>query len=45
MITTIQPICGVQVGVEFYDQEIEGMEIGYFLIDIFIIRIQLAWYK
>lgn len=45
MIATIQPICGVQLGIELTEGEVEGQAIGYCLIDILIIRIQLAWYK
>jgi len=45
MITTIQPICGVQLGVEFTEAEVNGIEVGYCLIDLLIIRIQLAWYR
>lgn len=46
MLCTIQPICGVQVGIEFTEQEIaEGHEIGYCLIDVFIVRFQIAWYR
>ena len=45
MITTIQPICGVQVGFELTEAEVNDQEIGYVLIDLFILRIQIAWYK
>jgi hypothetical protein len=45
MIITIQPICGVQLGLEFTEAEVENIEVGYCLIDLLIIRIQLAWYK
>lgn len=45
MITTIAPICGIQLGIEFYDQEVNGEDVGYLLVDLFIIRIQFAWYK
>ncbi len=45
MRITIQPIMGVQLGFELYDSERNGQEIGYLLIDIFIARIQIAWYK
>jgi len=45
MIATIQPICGVQLGIEFTEAEVNGTEISYCLIDLLIIRIQLAWYK
>ena len=45
MKITISPIMGVHLGFEFYDGEVEGNEIGYLLIDIFVCRVQLAWYK
>jgi len=45
MIATIQPICGVQLGIEFTEAEVNDIEISYCLIDLLIIRIQLAWYK
>ena len=41
MRITIQPIMGIQLGFELYDSERNGQEIGYLLIDIFIVRIQL----
>ena len=37
-------ICGVQLGVEMFEQQVEDFVIGYVLIDIFILRIQIAWY-
>ena len=45
MIVTLQPICGVQLGIEFTEAEVEGHLIGYCLIDLLIIRVQLAWYR
>jgi hypothetical protein len=45
MITTIQPICGVQLGFELTEAEVDDQEIGYVLIDLLILRIQIAWYK
>ena len=45
MNITVNPIMGIHLGFEFYDQEIEGNDIGYLLIDILVIRIQFAWYK
>lgn len=45
MSVTYQPIMGVSVGFEFTEQEINNELIGYLLIDLFIIRIQCAWYK
>ena len=45
MRITIQPIMGVHLGFELYDSERDGNQIGYLLIDLFIARIQIAWYK
>jgi|TARA_R110000751_G_scaffold192143_4_gene297736 hypothetical protein len=45
MRITLQPIMGIHLGFELYDGEAEGNEISYLLVDIFIIRIQFAWYK
>jgi|TARA_R110000824_G_scaffold297205_2_gene485431 hypothetical protein len=45
MRVTLQPIMGVQLGFELYDSERDGNQIGYLLIDLFIARIQIAWYK
>tara|TARA_R110002012_G_scaffold15718_1_gene62058 strand:- start:1927 stop:2067 length:141 start_codon:yes stop_codon:yes gene_type:complete len=45
MKITIAPIMGFQIGFEFCDGEIDNHEIGYFLLDMFIVRIQFAWYK
>jgi len=45
MITTFSTICGVQLGIEHFYQQVEDVTVGYFLIDIFIIRIQFAWYS
>ena len=45
MNITMNPILGIQLGFELYDGEAEGNEISYLLVDIFIIRIQFAWYK
>jgi hypothetical protein len=44
MITTVSTICGMQVGIEHFYQKVEDVTVGYLLIDIFIIRIQFAWY-
>jgi hypothetical protein len=41
----MNPILGIQLGFELYDAEVQGHEIGYLLVDIFVIRIQFAWYK
>jgi|TARA_R110000824_G_scaffold169931_1_gene347104 hypothetical protein len=45
MNITMNPILGIQLGFELYDAEVQGHEIGYLLVDIFVIRIQFAWYK
>jgi hypothetical protein len=45
MLATLQPICGVQIGVEFTEAEIDGKIISYCLIDLLILRIQVAWFK
>lgn len=44
MITSFAPIMGVQVGFEFYEQEHKGNRVNYFLLDLFIMRVQFAWY-
>jgi hypothetical protein len=44
MIVTYHYILGCQLGFEFTDNEVDGMPISYLLIDLFCIRIQLAWY-
>tara|TARA_R110000822_G_scaffold14005_3_gene49391 strand:- start:1551 stop:1691 length:141 start_codon:yes stop_codon:yes gene_type:complete len=41
----ISPIMGVHVGFELAEAEVEGEAIGYLLIDFFIIRFQIAWYR
>ena len=43
MSITLSPICGVLVGIELTEGEINEKRIGYFLIDLFIVRIQCAW--
>jgi len=45
MLATLQPICGVQIGVEFTEAEIDGKIISYCLIDLLILRIKVAWFK
>ena len=45
MSITFNPIMGIHLGFELYDAEREGNEIGYLLVDLFILRIQFAWYK
>lgn len=38
------PILGVHLGFEFTDGVVEGNPISYLLIDLFIVRLQFAWY-
>jgi hypothetical protein len=45
MNVTVNPIMGIHLGFEFYDSVVNDDQIGYLLIDIFVIRIQIAWYK
>ena len=45
MIATLQPICGVQLGIEFTEAEVNDQVISYCLIDLLILRIQIAWFK
>ena len=45
MITTLQLICGMQVGIEFTEAEVNDQLIGYSLIDLLIVRVQIAWFK
>jgi hypothetical protein len=45
MITTLQPICGVQLGIEFTEAEVNDTIVSYCLIDLLILRIQIAWFK
>lgn len=42
MVVTFAPICGMHLGFELYDQEIEDIKVSYLLIDLFILRIQLS---
>ena len=44
MVTTFSPICGVQLGIEHFHQDVGDETVGYLLIDLLIIRIQFAWY-
>jgi hypothetical protein len=49
MNVTFQPIIGCQVGIEFYEQLVtlptdEDVKVGYVLIDLFFLRIQIAYY-
>lgn len=45
MSISLSPICGVQFGIELTDGEINGKKIGYLLIDLFILRVQCAWFQ
>jgi hypothetical protein len=45
MLATLQPICGVQLGIELTEAEVEDKVISYILIDLLILRIQIAWFK
>jgi len=45
MIATLQFICGMQVGIEFTEAEVNDQLISYCLIDLLILRIQIAWFK
>lgn len=45
MITTLQPICGIQLGIEWTEAEVNDEVISYILIDLLILRIQIAWFK
>jgi len=38
------PILGVHVGFEFTDAIVDDVPVSYLLIDLFVIRIQCAWY-
>lgn len=45
MITTLQPICGIQLGIEWTEAEVNDEVISYILIDLLILRILIAWFK
>ena len=46
MVTTLQLICGMQIGIEFTEAEVKHDQvISYCLIDLLIVRVQIAWYK
>jgi hypothetical protein len=45
MTITFSPIMGMQVGFELTESIVNDERIGYCLIDIFILRIQLAWFQ
>ena len=45
MRITLQPIMGIHLGFELYDYHVEDLEVVYLLIDIFVVRIQIAWAK
>ena len=38
------PILGVHLGFEFTNGVVENNLISYLLIDLFIVRLQFAWY-
>lgn len=42
---SIYTICGFQVGLELTENEVNGIPVGYLLLDLGIIRIQFAWYQ
>lgn len=41
---SVGPLCGFGVGFEFTQQVHDESVIDYCLIDIFILRFQVAWY-
>lgn len=45
MVTTLQLICGMQVGIEFTEAEVDDKVISYCLIDLLLVRLQIAWFK
>jgi hypothetical protein len=45
MSITLSPICGVQFGIELTEGVINEKKIGYLLIDLFILRVQCAWFQ
>ena len=45
MSVSLSPICGVQVGIELTEGVINEKKIGYLLIDLFILRVQCAWFQ
>ena len=44
MKLSVGPLMGVGVGIEFTEQVHENRLIHYCLIDVLILRFQLAWY-
>ena len=45
MVVSFAPICGMHIGFELYDQEVEDIKVSYLLVDLFILRIQFATAK
>jgi len=45
MVTTLQLICGMQVGIEFTEASVDDKVISYCLLDLLLVRIQIAWFK
>jgi len=41
---SLSPICGMQVGIELTEGEQQGHKINYCLIDLLILRFQIAWF-
>jgi hypothetical protein len=39
------PIMGIHIGFEFYEAEHNNDDIQYLLVDLLILRIQIAWWK
>lgn len=44
MDITLHWICGFQFGVEVTEAYVDQYSIGYLLIDVGIVRVQIAWY-
>lgn len=44
MNITLHWICGIGFGLEFTTNTINDMSIGYCLVDVGVVRVQLAWY-
>lgn len=45
MTVTLHTICGMQVGIELTEAQVNEYIVSYILIDLLIFRIQCAWYK
>jgi len=41
---SVGPLMGVGIGIEFTEQKHENRLIQYCLIDVLILRFQIAWY-